>query len=398
MIFPTRCRIAAAALALMLGSASAADPALVTTPFTPSYGDAVTVELHDLGWPVFLPALRYTKNGSAVTIDFEYIQDGFGPFPPSFGTPAVALGELAPGTYWIHGRLIDIASPQSPPKLIQATVSVAPPSNPGVYLAPRSPLAYQSTQVVVRSANAIDPASLRHSVSGNVVRIDFEHHPTPSSGELPPGSAAFATVAIPGMAPGTYQVEAWGKLRGSSAAATRQFTQAFAVANEAQVVEFYADALDHYFVSAGASEIAQLDSGAQPGWKRTGQTWKAWVREADAPANAKPVCRFYARGPNSHFYTANQLECDALKALEQKQRSEASSARRTFTGWGFEGVAFWALVPQDGACPGDSLPVYRSYNNRADQGDSNHRLVPDLRMHRSMAGWADEGIAFCSPR
>jgi hypothetical protein len=395
--FLTRCRIAAASLALG-ANATLADPALVTTPFTPAYGDQVSVELLDMPWPVFLPALRYTKNGASITIDFEFTPDGFGPFPPSLGTPVVPLGELAPGTYWLHGRLIDLWAPQSPPKLIQTTITVAPPADPGVYPAPRAPLAFQPMHVVLRSAHAIDPASVRHSVSGNVIRIDYEHHASPSTGELPPGAAAFATLALAGLAPGTYQVEAWGKAKGSSAAPARHFTHAFAVAGEAEVVEFYSEALDHYFVSANPAEIAQLDSGAQPGWKRTGQSWRGWVRQGDAPANAKPVCRFYARGPNSHFYTADGGECDALKALEAKERSDASSARRTFTGWGYEGIALWALVPQDGACPSGTLPVYRSYNGRAAQNDSNHRLTPDLRMHRAMAGWLDEGVAFCSPR
>ena len=49
-----------------------------------------------------------------------------------------------------------------------------------------------------------------------------------------------------------------------------------------------------------------------------------------------PVCRFYAKGPNSHFYTAEAVECAAVK---------------NDPGWTFEGIAYY--------------DVYRSTNRGA---------------------------------
>jgi serine protease len=149
-------------------------------------------------------------------------------------------------------------------------------------------------------------------------------------------------------------------------------------------------------MSAGGDEIDLVDSGAQGRWKRTGQAFHAWLSRDDAPANAQPVCRFYAQGPNSHFYTGDPDECTYLRSLEQAQRADAAAAGKQFLGWGFEGIAFYALVPVNGQCPAGTLPVWRAYNNLAAQGSSNHRFTVDPAQHAAMAGWIDEGVAFCS--
>jgi hypothetical protein len=75
------------------------------------------------------------------------------------------------------------------------------------------------------------------------------------------------------------------------------------------IVEFYNTNLDHYFITADASEAAGIDGGsAGPGWIRTGNSFKS--------GGSTPVCRFYGSqvpGPNSHFYTASASEYDGLK-------------------------------------------------------------------------------------
>jgi serine protease len=121
------------------------------------------------------------------------------------------------------------------------------------------------------------------------------------------------------------------------------------------------------------------------------------MRASDAPPAAKPVCRFYSRGVNSHFYTGDASECQALQSLEQRQRADATAKGQGFQGWQYEGVVFYALVPTNGQCPGGTTPVYRMYNNRAMQNDTNHRFTADGVMHAAMEGWVDEGVAFCSP-
>jgi hypothetical protein len=46
-----------------------------------------------------------------------------------------------------------------------------------------------------------------------------------------------------------------------------------------------------------------------------------------------------------------------------------------------------------------TTPVWRLYNDRAAQLDSNHRFVASGETYRAMIaeGWIGEGVAFCSP-
>jgi hypothetical protein len=54
-------------------------------------------------------------------------------------------------------------------------------------------------------------------------------------------------------------------------------------------------------------------------------------------------------------------------------------------------------MPQSGACPGALRPVYRVYNDRADQMDSNHRFVADKMQYDAMSfNWRDEGAQLCA--
>jgi hypothetical protein len=158
-------------------------------------------------------------------------------------------------------------------------------------------------------------------------------------------------------------------------------------------VEFYQTAQDHFFVTAYADEIAKLDGGEFTGWQRTGQSFK--VLEPGSMAGGVPsVCRFYgipAAGLDSHFYSASAAEC---AEVEQK-----------FPGvWILEAAnVFRVFLPQPGtgACPAGSVPVYRSWNGRA---DSNHRYTTDLATQQAMIakGYVAEGygavpVAMCSP-
>jgi hypothetical protein len=153
----------------------------------------------------------------------------------------------------------------------------------------------------------------------------------------------------------------------------------------------------HYFLSANPVEAASIDAGGSgPGWKRTGRTFRAWNVQANAPANAVPVCRFYAALPNSHFYTANAAECQQLKDLNPTNDATL--------GWRFESIEFYTVVPQAGTCTGGFYPVYRSYNNRFSpepaKNDGNHRITPsyiDYQRSIRFFGFLDEGIAFCAP-
>ena len=164
---------------------------------------------------------------------------------------------------------------------------------------------------------------------------------------------------------------------------------------DATIFEFTNASLSHYFITADAAEASAIDAGAAgPGWSRTGQTWRAWTR-GPIP-NATQVCRFYGstaldpatglrRGPNSHFYTVQPGECAQVK-LD--------------AGWTHEGSgSFWMVKSTNGFCASGTQPVYRLYNNRYAQNDSNHRYTTSATLYTQMvaAGWSGEGVAMCAP-
>ena len=387
-----------AALALSAAAPLAAHAvSLGVTPAVPTYGQPVTIELRDMDAPVYLPVTRYSRSGSTITVDFEYAPSSLGPLGPDFGLGTLRLGELVPGNYVLQARLFNITNPKSPPQVLSREFIVVPPNSWGLHLVPGVPDAFAPFDVVVRSAVYFDPASLRSRVDAGVVRIDFDYYGNaPVGGASPEGATTYAAAKIAALPPGSYRIEGWGRDR-VSGGTERYFTKEITVAGAVPVVEFYSFALDHYFMAAGPDEIALVDAGGRGDWKRTGHQFKAWLRSADASPMARPVCRFYASGPNSHFYTGDRSECDFLRALEQSQRAEAAARGQPFLGWQYEGIAFYAVVPDSGACPSGMAPVYRAYNSRANENDSNHRFTTDVRQRTAMAvSWTDEGVALCS--
>ncbi len=149
--------------------------------------------------------------------------------------------------------------------------------------------------------------------------------------------------------------------------------------------EFYNTTLKHYFRTLDPAEVAGIQQGAAgPGWQLTGDNFLAWTPDF-RPSNGLPVCRFYAAGPNSHFFTINAAECAGVK-LDP--------------GWKYEGTAFYALAPNvGGTCSTEYQPVYRAYNNGFVRNDSNHRFTTSIATYQSMIaqGWAGEGVVMCTP-
>src|SRR5258706_1348803 len=148
------------------------------------------------------------------------------------------------------------------------------------------------------------------------------------------------------------------------------------------VYEYVNDRTNHYFLVADEGEKAYLDAGgAGGGWRPTGHQFGAYVPGA---ANGQDVCRFYAAGPNTHFFTASAAECNALRA--------------NGLGWAFEGIPFKVYTPVNGACSGGGPEVHRLYNNRFQFNDTNHRYVAEAALRDDMVrqGWTDESVVFCT--
>ena len=143
-----------------------------------------------------------------------------------------------------------------------------------------------------------------------------------------------------------------------------------------------------FFYAVLASDKALLDS--MPNWQRTGKAFKS--------GGYVSVCRFYGGkngGPNTHFYSADDKECAALKSVPALS---------------YEGQTFAVNMPMPGnnvdstkACPIGSKPLYRLYNNASAPGKdyvSNHRYVTERTdvVAAVAQGWVDEGQVMCVPQ
>jgi hypothetical protein len=208
------------------------------------------------------------------------------------------------------------------------------------------------------------------------------------------GACSFAITFSPGVAgvrSGVITVasDASGSPRRSLGAFGNGVGTVPPTAATAIAVEYYHQALDHYFITASQDEITKLDNGTFAGWARTGQLFNVY---AAAAAGRETVCRFFSTAfgiKSSHFYTSDAGECAVV-------RSNAS--------WQFEGGVLYATSPAlNGACPTGMNPVYRVYNN-GQGGAPNHRYTtdPEERARMLLLGWIAEGwgtmgVIMCAP-
>ena len=155
-----------------------------------------------------------------------------------------------------------------------------------------------------------------------------------------------------------------------------------------EVVEFRNAALDHYFITWIADEIAILDAGVTiKGWTRTGRTFKAY---SSPQANSSEICRFYIPPGlgDSHFFGRGTQECN--------------DTATKFPAFTLEDPRFMHMVlPTLGVCPAGTVSVYRVFSNRP---DANHRYMIDRAVRDQMvaAGWLPEGdgadqVVMCAP-
>jgi probable HAF family extracellular repeat protein len=172
------------------------------------------------------------------------------------------------------------------------------------------------------------------------------------------------------------------------------------VVEYANIEDFPGSPGGHFFYIDDPGEQAVVDSGVDGHFVRTGRTFNA--------GGSKRLCRFYGSakpGPNSHFYTISDQECDSLKALQ------IVPTPTDVQQWNYEGLVFSEIPAQTGdaevSCMAGANPVYRAYNNAypttgpKNPWDSAHRYSSnraDIEQLVSEFNWVDEGIAFCSPQ
>ena len=154
----------------------------------------------------------------------------------------------------------------------------------------------------------------------------------------------------------------------------------------------------HFFYTNGAAEIAIVDSGIRGNFVRTGGTFKS--------GGTKAMCRFYGSvspGPNSHFFSLSDQECDGLRAMQIVPKPADVQQ------WNYEGMVFSETPPTgsggSATCAAETIAVYRAYNNAftvtgsKNSWDSGHRYSTDhaaIQQLVTQFGWRDEGVVFCA--
>ncbi|MEP7207638.1 MAG: CAP domain-containing protein [Casimicrobiaceae bacterium] len=234
---------------------------------------------------------------------------------------------------------------------------------------------------------------------GGPIPVTYEplNPPFPSNSFIGDNTLVFLPNAVPYQKPAadtTYTIVV-SNIGGANVPSTLQYTvtvidpaAAAPAPTSVVVVEFYNASLDHYFISWGAAEIANLDAGRTPTrWTRTGFTF---TTSTALQPGASPVCRYYippGKG-DSHFFGRGIQECTATGLNNPDFVLE-------------EANYMFMYLPTAGSCPAGTVPIYRVFSNRP---DANHRYVTDPSVRDMMAGlgWLAEGdgpdlVVMCAP-
>lgn len=174
---------------------------------------------------------------------------------------------------------------------------------------------------------------------------------------------------------------------------------ALALPPASAAIEYYHAGFDHYFITAAPGEMDALDAGRITGWSRTGRGFAVTLTgNPPGPYPLQQVCRFYIppQHGDSHFFSASPAECNDVLSR--------TGTDPNFSGYVYETPAAFRITlpdPVTGACPGNTVPVYRLWNQRA---DSNHRYATDPGIKAAMLakGYVAEGYgpgaaSMCSP-
>lgn len=222
------------------------------------------------------------------------------------------------------------------------------------------------------------------------------HGPSlPAAGSLVPpfayqaGSLPQLVVFLGPVENGTYTVDVYADPHPSSTSVPLA-SLTFHVADREllTVVEYFNAASGDYFLTADAGETRALDAGTVPGWTRTGESFHAFPATA-LPSSASPVCRFYGRpefGLDTHFFSADRWECDAVRNLwPDRWVEETSSAFGVDMDYPLSDFDRF-YDPEDADC----VPLYRLWNGGA--GARHRYLTSGLALEQMLAmGWILEG-------
>ncbi len=158
------------------------------------------------------------------------------------------------------------------------------------------------------------------------------------------------------------------------------------VSNTVDSVEFFNSKTRQYYRTDIAAEISAIDQNAvASGWARTGQSYKLWRTQADAPAGAVPVVKL----TSLNFATpASPQVCSLNKTGKLTQLGGGTNSCVPQTSVGY------ALLPDNsGNCAVGTQPLFQATS------PNNNRYANQLSVYQDMfdRGWQPLGVSLCVP-
>ncbi len=146
--------------------------------------------------------------------------------------------------------------------------------------------------------------------------------------------------------------------------------------------EYRHKSIERYFLTTRASDQQMIETGVlKNSLSFTGNTFSVYKNQI---AGSSPLCRFYNSVEQTHLYTADQVECNQLKAI---------------AGMSYEGVEGYVININKGAsCPANTVPVYKAYDNTSALSMKRHRLTADFNLVNRLVRdykWVYDSIGFC---
>jgi glycerophosphoryl diester phosphodiesterase len=144
-------------------------------------------------------------------------------------------------------------------------------------------------------------------------------------------------------------------------------------------IEYVLPGTNAYFRTTSQAELAVVAGNRVGPWTATGDSFNVWATASDNAA-AVPVCRVFNSNGARHFYSLATGDCTAWKAQ---------------TGAIDEGIAFYAVLPNAGACPANTKAVDRLRITSG--GLEFERYVGSASESAALVakGWTRIGIGFC---
>jgi hypothetical protein len=234
-------------------------------------------------------------------------------------------------------------------------------------------LSYRARLNRVWIETGANPISSEVNVSFNFdsSQLDF---PTPQQPQL-------ERFLLPGLPPGNYSL----RLIDSAGKTGDQRRLRVTAAQAKQSIDTYTINAARFVLAGSIAEAASLFGDGPV--EETGSKFLAWPVGGVSPTTAKPVTRLkYQSGVvTTYFFTLLDRDVATLSSLP---------------GWTNEGPVFKLIAPEAGVCPFATQPIYRSFNQLADDIRPTHRYTPNVAAYTDWIAthrWSGEGVAFCAP-